>query len=33
VSDAFGVLAEKPEPINAKTMHEQLPAQLKSIWP
>jgi uncharacterized protein (DUF2267 family) len=33
VPDVFGVLAEKPEPIDAKTMREQLPAQLKSIWP
>jgi uncharacterized protein (DUF2267 family) len=33
VSDVFGVLAEKSEPIDAKTMREQLPAQLKSIWP
>jgi uncharacterized protein (DUF2267 family) len=33
VSDVFDVLVEKSEPIDANTMREQLPAQLKSIWP
>jgi uncharacterized protein (DUF2267 family) len=33
VSDVFTVLAEKSEPQNARTMRQQLPDQLKPLWP
>ena len=33
VKDVFAVLAELSEPANARAMREQLPSQLKPLWP
>ncbi|MGA2565766.1 MAG: DUF2267 domain-containing protein [Pseudolabrys sp.] len=33
VSDVFAVLAERSEPLAAKTMRAQLPAPLRPLWP